>query len=43
MLIMVEVNTSLKSEVIDEIIRECDRNNDGQIDFKEFLHSISQI
>lgn len=38
-----QVNSTLKSEVIDEIIKECDKNNDGMIDYKEFLNSISQI
>ena len=40
---MIEVNTTMKSEVIDEIIKECDKNNDGVIDFSEFLNSISQL
>lgn len=33
----------MKSEVIDEIIHECDKNNDGVIDFNEFMKSIAQI
>lgn len=37
------MNSSLKSEVIDQIIKECDKNNDGVIDFNEFLSFISQI
>lgn len=33
----------MNSDVIDDIIKECDKNHDGVIDFKEFLTSISQL
>ena len=33
----------MKSDVIEEIIKECDKNKDGEIDFKEFMGNISQI
>lgn len=30
-------------EIIDEIIKSCDKNGDGVIDFREFLAGVSQV
>lgn len=33
-----ELDLDIFDQEIDAIIRECDRNGDGSIDYKEFLH-----
>lgn len=38
-----EHNENLKSEVIEDIIKSCDKNGDKLIDLKEFMDGIFQI
>ena len=34
---------AIDPSVVQQIIKTCDKNGDGMIDFKEFLSNISQI
>ena len=35
--------SSIGAKVIEEIIKTCDKNGDGMIDYKQFLQNMSQI
>ena len=34
---------TIGAKIIDEIMKACDKNGDGMIDYKEFLQNISQV
>lgn len=41
--ILSQHNQHVKSDVIEGIIKSCDKNGDSLIDFKEFLAGVSQV
>ena len=38
-----EKDIGVDPKVVEDIIKNCDKNGDGMIDYKEFLANISQI
>jgi Ca2+-binding EF-hand superfamily protein len=38
----IESNLAIDSEVIEDMIKTCDKNGDGFIDYKEFVENISK-
>ena len=42
-MIKVEPEFKMNDKVLQEMIRECDKNGDGVVDYKEFLEMMSKM
>ena len=41
--IFLEKDIGVDPKIIQDIIKNCDKNGDGMIDYKEFLSNVSQL